>query len=386
MANQNNTNQTRSQLPLDQIPADLVSLADIEHYSTQHLSPGVSAYINGGVADEICLRRNRLQWQCYFIEQRVLADCSAGHTRLELLGQALDHPFVLAPVAHQQLAHPDGEVATAIAAAALGGGMIVSQEADCIYSDVVTATDHLCWLQLYLTSNEQTNLTKAEIAARTGFQALVVTLDAPVNGIRNRLHRSGFQVPVSTNRLSGNGLDERQRKTPEQLAPGSSLVFQQLMTAAPNWQTMAAFVKHCPLPVIAKGVSHPDDAQRLVDLGCQALIMSNHGGRVLDESVTPLHALTRIRKSLAPDIPLLVDGGIRRGADAFIALAAGATAVLVGRPQVHSLAVAGAAGVARMLRILRDELEVTMSLAGCPTLASINSTCIYQSAREQQLC
>ena len=212
--------------------------------------------------------------------------------------------------------------------------------------------------------------------ANEGVFALVVTVDAPINGVRNRARRAGFTLPkhVRAVNLQGTSPPAASRLTPEQ-----SGVFQGLMAHAPTWADLAWLRGETPLPVLVKGILHPDDALRTVDLGLAGMIVSNHGGRTLDGLPASITALPRVRTAVGADVPVLLDGGIRRGTDVFKALALGADAVLVGRPQVYALAVAGALGVAHILRVLREELEVTMALTGCPTLDSIDGSTIRVS-------
>ena len=211
--------------------------------------------------------------------------------------------------------------------------------------------------------------------ANEGVFALVVTVDAPINGVRNRARRAGFTLPkhVRAVNLQGTSPPAASRLTPEQ-----SGVFQGLMARAPTWADLAWLRGETPLPVLVKGILNPDDALRTVDLGLAGMIVSNHGGRTLDGLPASITALPRVRTAVGADVPVL-DGGIRRGTDVFKALALGADAVLVGRPQVYALAVAGALGVAHVLRVLREELEVTMALTGCPTLDSIDGSTIRVS-------
>ena len=212
--------------------------------------------------------------------------------------------------------------------------------------------------------------------ANEGVFALVVTVDAPINGVRNRARRAGFTLPkhVRAVNLQGTSAPAASRLTPEQ-----SGVFQGLMAHAPIWADLAWLRGETPLPVLVKGILHPDDALWTVDLGLAGMIVSNHGGRTLDGLPANITALPRVRTAVGADVPVLLDGGIRRGTDVFKALALGADAVLVGRPQVYAMSVAGALGVAHVLRVLREELEVTMALTGCPTLDSIDGSTIRVS-------
>lgn len=195
-----------------------------------------------------------------------------------------------------------------------------------------------------------------------------MTVDAPIDGVRNRAGRAGFVPPrhVRAANLPAAPAPARTRLPPEQ-----SVVFQGLMAHAPTWADLAWLRKETPLPILLKGILHPDDAVRAVDLGLAGVVVSNHGGRTLDGLPASIAALPRVRAAVGAGVTVLLDGGVRRGTDVFKARVLGADAVLAGRPQVFALAVAGALGVAHVLRVLREELEVTMALTGCPTLSDI---------------
>lgn len=208
----------------------------------------------------------------------------------------------------------------------------------------------------------------------SGYTALVVTVDVPVSGLRNRAQRAGFEMPSCTQMANLKAMPQSRQVS---LAADASIIFQGLMTAAPGWKDIAWLATQTRLPVILKGISHPDDARRALDMGMSGVVVSNHGGRSLDGLPAGIHALPAVRKAVGEEFTVLMDGGIRRGTDVFKAIALGANAVLVGRPQVHALAVAGALGVAHMLRLLRDELEMTMALAGCATIGSITPAALF---------
>ena len=363
--------QTAFSVARHAVPKGLVSLADHEHHAQRVLDDAAWAYLNGGAADEITLRANAQAWQDLALLPRVLRPSAGGHTRTSLLGRTLAHPILVAPMAHQRLAHSDGELATALAAAALGAGLVVSTQASMPLEDiaqVVLAEQDRgpLWFQLYLQPDRGFTQTLVQRAETAGFEALVLTVDAPVQGVRDRERRAGFKLPPGLSAVNLQGM--RIPVTPS-LLPGQSELFDGLLTHAPTWDDVAWLQAQTRLPVLLKGITHPADAQQALSLGVAGLIVSNHGGRTLDTLPATAALLPAIAQAVGAELPLLVDGGIRRGTDVLKAIALGALAVLVGRPVLHGLANAGASGVAHVLRLLRDELEMAMALTGCRTLA-----------------
>ena len=352
--------------PLSGIPADLVSAADYQRHARQRLDENALAYLEGGAADELTCQANLQVWQEWALLPRMLRDLRGGHTRCRLLGQELQHPILLAPVAYQKLFHAEGELATAMAAGVMGGAAVLSSFASTPLEEVAAVAQGPLWFQLYWQGNGDRTLALAERAAAAGYQALVLTVDAPVSGLRNREQRAGFQLPDGVRAVNV----EEALRLPE-LQPGQSAVFDGLLALAPRWEEVAWLCRHSPLPVLLKGILHPADARQAMQAGAAGVIASNHGGRVLDSQLPAVKMLPAIRQAVGPEALLLVDGGIRRGTDVLKAIALGADAVLIGRPYVHALATAGALGVAHLLKLLREELEVGMALCGCRELADI---------------
>ena len=347
-----------------------VALPDYAAAAAERLEAQARAYFDGGAADELTLAANLRAWQQIGLQSRVLRPMAGAHTRVELLGRTLAHPVLLAPVAYQRLAHPEGELATAQAAAALQAGMVLSTQS----SVPVEAVAHIMrrdpdsgplWFQVYIQPDRDFTLALVRRAEAAGCEALVLTVDAPVSGARDRERRTGFQLPPGVRAVHLEGL--RPPPAPA-LLPGQSALFDGLLAAMPTWDDVAWLVGHTRLPVLLKGITHPEDARLARESGAAGLVVSNHGGRTLDTLPATAELLPRI-VAAADGLPVLVDGGIRRGTDVLKALGLGASAVLVGRPQVHALAVARAQGVAHMLRLLRDELEIAMALTGCRCLA-----------------
>ena len=352
------------------LPEGVVSLADHEQHAQRVLDEAVWAYFQGGAADEITLRANTQAWQQMALLPRVMRPLAGGHTRVNLLGREWPHPMLVAPMAYQRLAHPHGEQATALAAAALGAGLVLSTQASTLLEDVARlylseASRGPLWFQLYLLPDRGFMRALLQRVEAAGFEALVFTVDAPVQGARDRERRAGFRRPADVTAVN---LASRVAPAPAPLQPGRSKLFDDLMTHAPTWDDIAWLRSITHLPVLLKGVVHPADARQALGCGAAGLIVSNHGGRTLDTMPATAALLPRVLQAVAGDAPVLVDGGIRRGTDVLKAMALGASAVLVGRPVLHGLANAGAVGVAHVLRLLRDELEIAMALTGCRDL------------------
>ncbi|MBQ0961971.1 alpha-hydroxy-acid oxidizing protein [Ideonella sp. 4Y11] len=321
-------------------------------------------YFDGGAADEHTLAANRADWAALRLWPRVLRPLGTADTRTRIGPHAVAHPIWLAPVAYQRLAHPDGELASALAAAAQGAGMVLSGQSSVEVERVAAAFAREpeagpLWFQLHAQPDAGLTRALAQRAQAAGCQAIVLTVDAPVHGVRDRERRAGFKLPPGV----------RAVHLPEGVAAHHHI--DALLQAALTWEQLDALRAATGLPLWLKGVLHPDDARRALQAGIDGLIVSNHGGRTLDTAVSTAWALPRIARAVDGRLPLLVDGGIRRGTDVLKALALGAQGVLIGRPQVHALAAEGPLGVARLLRILRDELQVAMALTGCARIADI---------------
>lgn len=356
------------------LPAGLSTLADHEAHARAHLDSNAWAYLSGGAADEITLRANRTAWDRLQLLPRVLRPLTGAHTQVKLLGRTLAHPLLVAPMAWQRLAHADGELAMAHAAAAQAAGLVLSTQASLPLAAVAQAFGAYpergpLWFQLYMQADRGFTRELALRAQDAGYEALVLTVDAAVSGMRDRERRAGFVLPqgITSVNLAG--------------APAGGA----LLDAAATWADVEWLCAATRLPVILKGVLHPDDARQAAALGVAALVVSNHGGRVLDTAVTTAHALPAIADAVGSTLPLLADGGIRRGTDVFKALALGASAVLVGRPCLWGLANAGAVGVAHVLRLLRDEFEMALLLCGCREPTAISREMVVANAIDSHL-
>lgn len=339
-----------------------LSLDDVAQAAQAVLDPAIWAYFSGGAGEERTLRANAEAWQALSLWPRVLRPLAGGHTRVRLGRRELAHPILLAPVALQRMAHPDGECASALAAAAQGAGFVLSTQTSVPLEQV--ARTFLpepgrgpLWFQLYWQADRGFNRALLQRAEAAGFEGIVLTVDAPVQGVRDRERRAGFALPTGVRAV------HLQDAPPWPPAPDTYCGG--LPAHAPNWDDVAWLRGQTQLPLWLKGVLHPLDARQAQSLGADGLIVSNHGGRTLDTAVTTAQALPAVRAQVGDALPLIVDGGIRRGTDVLKALALGAQAVMIGRPAVCALAAHGPLGVARMLRLLRDEFEMALALSGC---------------------
>lgn len=346
---------------IDPLPAGLANLRDHEACARERLDPAAWAYISGAAGEGLTCAGNRAAWDRMQLLPRVLRPLAEGHTRVELLGRTLAHPILLAPVAYQRLAHPDGEIASAHAAAAQQAGMVVSTQASVRMEDVARAVRAEpdrgpLWFQLYFQPDRGITEDLVVRAQAAGYEALVVTVDAPVHG-----GRSGFRLPPGITAASLEGYS-----TPPQEPAQDAFA---RMAHAPTWDDIEWLLGIARMPVVLKGILHPEDARRAVRMGVSAVVVSNHAGRTLDGAVASAAVLPQVVAAVGGDVAVLVDGGIRTGTDILKASALGARAVLVGQPLMWGLACAGAVGVAHVLRLLRDELAIAMALCGCASLA-----------------
>jgi len=357
---------------LNAIPKDIVSLEDYERYASSYIPEPVLTYIRSGSADEISLKNNLSAFDSIKIYNRVLREFSNASTETTVLGTTCRHPIFLAPIAHQALVHEDAELATAQAADALETTMIASGLSSSPMEKIADHTQSPLWYQLYFQRDKNATQELIQRAEQSGFKAIVATVDVPINGLRNHIQRSGFALP---NYAQSHQAPTTQSKI--ELQPQDSIIFQGAMSEAPTWDDIDWLYKQTRLPILLKGISHPLDAKQAMVSGASGIIISNHGGRSLDTLPATIEMLPQIRDILGKEACILLDGGIRRGTDILKSIALGANGVLIGRPQIYALAVAGALGVAHMLKLLRDELEVSMALTGCRSIAEIDENILF---------
>jgi 4-hydroxymandelate oxidase len=338
---------------------DLINVFDYERVAAERLSEAAMAYYVGGSMDERTLHDNRAAFARRRLLPRVMTDTSRIDTAVEVLGRSWPWPIFICPTALHRLAHPDAEMATARAAAARGITFTLSTSASTDMADVAEIGGPR-WFQVYLLADPGARRAMIERVVEHGYEALVLTVDLQRLGHRERDIRVGFELPFD---VSVPNVAVAAESSPDEAA-GASFV-ESVTWADLDW--LAGF----GLPVIVKGILHPDDAILALDHGAAAIQVSNHGGRQLDGAIASLDALPGVVQIVAGRAPVLFDGGVRRGTDALTALALGATAVGIGRPILWGLAVDGESGVGSVLDILTTELEHSMALAGAARLSDL---------------
>jgi 4-hydroxymandelate oxidase len=356
--------------PPRQWPANL---DEFEPLAKALLSDMAYAYVAGAAADELSRKRNRAAFDEILLKPRVLVDVSQLDTRIELLGQTLDFPILLAPTAYHCLVHPEGERATARGAGAAGAILVVSTAATTAIEEIAKAATGPLWFQLYVNPDRGFTRDLVMRATTARCRALCLTVDSPVFGVRDRETRTRFHLP------SGLVAPHLPRGSGTHGAPHSSVggVPSPLADASLTWKDVSWLCSLAKVPVLLKGILTAEDARLAIDHGAAGIIVSNHGGRNLDTLPATIEALPGVAQAVEGRVPLLLDGGIRRGTDVVKALALGAQAVLIGRPYVWGLAAGGAAGVTQVVRLLHDELRAAMALCGLPTIQSITRSALW---------
>lgn len=355
-------------------PADLLDLSDFERAAQAVMSPMAWGYVSGGAADELTLRWNHEAYQQLRLKPRALVDVSQLDTRVRLLGRDLAFPILLAPTAYQKLSHPEGELATVRGAGEAGATLVASINSNVTLEEIAAAATEPLWFQLYVQPDRGFTRELVQRAETAGYEALVVTVDAPVLGPRYRELRTKFKLPDGLERANFRGLATAtggQR-------PTAQSIFSATLDPKLTWKDIDWLRSLTKLPVLLKGIQSPEDAARAVQAEVAGIIVSNHGARNLDTGPATIDALPGVVAQVGGKIPVLVDGGIRRGTDILKALGLGANAVLIGRPYVYGLAVEGARGVTRTINILRRELESAMALCGRPSIAAIDASVIWR--------
>lgn len=354
---------------------ELINLADFEAAALACLPAGPRDYYRGGANDELALRDSRAAWDRWQVHYRVLRDVSVRDTSVEVPGGRIDWPVMIAPTAYHRMAHPDGELATARAAAASGTAMVLSTLSNTAMEEVARESQRGLWFQLYVYKDRGITRELIARAAAAGCGAIAVTVDAPVGGQRERDLRNQFAFPSD---LPMSNLMPRgpQYAMPDLGDFGFMGYVNRMFDPALSFRDLEWIAAQTSLPVLVKGVVRPDDAVAALEHGARGVLVSNHGGRQLDASPAPADVLAPIADAVAGRAPVLVDGGIRRGVDVLRALALGARAVLVGRPVLWGLTVGGEAGVRRVLALLRQEFDVAMALAGARSIAEIDRSLV----------
>jgi isopentenyl diphosphate isomerase/L-lactate dehydrogenase-like FMN-dependent dehydrogenase len=335
-----------------------VCVADFERLAEERLEPGAFGYYAGGAGDELALTGNVEAWRRLRLRPRVLVDVSSVSTGTTVLGTPVSMPLLVAPTAIQRLAHPDAEPGMARAAAAAGTLMCLSTLATASPADVAAAAPEAPrWFQLYVFRDRGVTRSFVEQAVEHGFGAIVLTVDAPRLGRRERDFRTGFRVPAEITVPSMAALGGWEGATPLELLGA--------IDPSLGWQDLSELRAMASLPLVVKGIQTAEDAAMAVEHGVDAIVVSNHGGRQLDAVAATADLLPEIVEATAGRVEVYVDGGIRRGSDVVKALALGARAALAGRAPLWGLACDGEAGARRVLELLRDEIELALALCGC---------------------
>jgi 4-hydroxymandelate oxidase len=362
---------------------DPINLFELEAIAREKLSGESYDYYASGAQDEVTLRENRAAYDRLSLAYRVLVDVSRRELTTSVLGQPVALPILVAPTAFQRLATPEGELATVRAAGAAGTVMILSTLSNTSIEEVVAAASGPVWFQLYVYRDRQATEGLVRRAEAAGCKALVLTVDAPVIGRRERDVRNRFHLPpgLSVANLLPVGYGDL---PPDAADSGLAAYVSSLIDPSLSWKDVAWLRSITTLPIVIKGIVRPDDALRAAEAGAAAVVVSNHGGRQLDTAPATIEVLPEVADALAGlPVEVLVDGGVRRGTDVVKALALGARAVLVGRPILWGLAVGGEAGATAALGLLRAELDLAMALAGAPTVADITRDLVRNSSTSE---
>jgi len=335
-----------------------ITVAEYEPLARARLEVGAWDYQAGGAGDEHSLADNLASWARVRLRPRVLVDVATRDLTTSAFGLDLPHPIVIAPTAAHRLSHPDAELATARGAAAAGALNTLSTIASVSLEEVAAAEPAgPRWFQLYAPADRGACRDLVDRAVAAGYRAIVLTVDLPYPGNRERDVRNGFELELGAHLPSDQQVDER------------GII--ELPTL--SWDDLGWLRSVCPVPLLVKGVLRADDAVRAVDAGCDGVWVSNHGGRQLDTAISAAEALPEVAAAMGGRGLLLADGGVRRGIDVLKALALGADLVAIGRPVLWALAVDGAEGVQRVIEILRDELSLAMALAGCRSIDDVSA-------------
>jgi isopentenyl diphosphate isomerase/L-lactate dehydrogenase-like FMN-dependent dehydrogenase len=361
-----------------QKPAQPLAPEELELRAREVLPPEAYVYVAGGAGGEDTVRANREAFRRWRIVPRFLRDVSRRDLTVEFLGRRLPAPVLLAPVGVQGMLHPEAELAVARAARSLGVPIVLSTVSSTPLEKVAEALgDSPRWFQLYWPKDPALAASLVGRAERAGFEAVVVTLDTFLLGWRERDLQLAW-LPFAQGKGIANYLTDPAFRAalpapPEKDPDAAARHFLAVVSnSALTWDDLAWLRRQTRLPILLKGILHPDDARKAVDCGAAGVIVSNHGGRQVDGAVASLDALPAVTEAVAGRAEVLFDSGIRRGADVFKALALGARAVLLGRPYCWGLAVGGENGVREVLRNLMADFELTMGLAGCSACAEIS--------------
>jgi 4-hydroxymandelate oxidase len=353
------------------IPLDVLNIFDLERLAKERLPVLAYDYYRSGAWDETTLKANREAYEKLKIHYKILVDVEKRDLSTTIFGQHVDFPILVAPTAFHKLAHPDGELATGRAAVKAKTIMTLSSLSTTTIEEVAEATNKTFWFQLYINKQREYTRDLVARAESAGAKALVVTVDTPLWGRRERDVRNGFHLPPG---LSAINLVKYQQDgiAKGQTGAGLGQSFSWVLDATLQWKDLEWLATITKLPIIIKGVCRVDDAIKATEHGIKGILVSNHGGRQMDSAPATIDVLPAIVDAVGNQATVLMDGGIRRGTDAMKALAQGAKAVLVGRPVLWGLAAGGQQGVEKALSMLREELDLGMALSGCRNLKELN--------------
>jgi 4-hydroxymandelate oxidase len=354
--------------------AEPLELRDFETLAPDHMSAMAWGFLSSAAADGHTRRWNEEAYQRIRIMPRHLVDVSRLDTRARLLGLDLAHPILLAPVSYQKLLIADGELSSVRGAGDAEAAMVVSSFATVTLEEIAEASKVPLWFQLYIQPDRDFTRDLVKRAEKAGYKALVVTVDSPILGARYEEQRVGFKLPPGLVQANLKGL----KTATGDHRPKGRDIYSPVLDPALTWKGIEWLRSLTSLPIVLKGVLNPADARRSLEAGVSGLIVSNHGGRNLDTVPASIDALPGVVAGVDGKIPVLVDGGIRRGTDVLKAIALGASAVLIGRPYVYGLAVAGSQGVTRVVEILRREFEMAMALSGRASISEIDASVIMR--------
>jgi 4-hydroxymandelate oxidase len=349
---------------------DFINLFEYEKLASEKLHKTAFDYYYSGAHDEITLKENREAYNKIKIHYKVLVDVSRRDASTEIFGEKISFPLIVAPTAFHKMAHEEGECAVARAATKSGTIMCLSTLSNSTVEDVSKNCNSNFWFQLYVFREKSVTEKLVRRVEKAGAKALVVTVDAPLLGTRERDVKNKFQLPqgLSVINLMPEGKEELPDDKPDS---GLSLYFNEMLDQSLNWKDIEWLASITKLPVILKGIVRPDDAVKAIDYGAKGIVVSNHGGRQLDTSPATIDVLPSIAEAVDNRIEVMIDGGIRRGTDILKAVALGAKAVLAGRPILWGLACNGGDGVYSVLELLKKEFDLAMALSGCPTVKDI---------------
>jgi isopentenyl diphosphate isomerase/L-lactate dehydrogenase-like FMN-dependent dehydrogenase len=355
---------------------DFLNLKELEQLAAEKLSAMSYDYFRSGSWDEQTLKSNHSEFEKIRISYRVLRDVSVRDTGTKIFDQELSFPLVIAPTAFHKLAHIDGELATAHAAKNSGVPMTISSLSTTSIEDIAGSSGADFWFQLYVNKDREFTRQMVQRAEAAGCKALVVTVDTPVWGVRERDQKNGFHLPEGLSAVNLNGAAANGHLAKDGKGMGGA--FGWMLDAALTWKDIEWLCSLTKMPVLLKGICRADDALMAIDHGAGGIIISNHGGRQLDGAPATIEVLPFVAEAINKKIPILVDGGIRRGADILKSIALGANAVLIGRPVIWGLAAGGQQGVEKILAIIKNEFDLSMALAGCRNISEITPDLVFR--------